>query len=90
MIPTKDEVLELLMRSFWTFVKTFLATLTAAGTGVVQLDALQMAAISGLGAVISVVQIYAAQKLSAEGNSAKLLRGANDATSSATGTGTGD
>jgi hypothetical protein len=75
-IPTTDELVELVGRSFWTFVKVFLGGLTLTGTGIVDVEATKVAAIAGAGAVLGLLQVYAAQKLDG-GNTtaARLMRG---------------
>lgn len=75
MVPTKDELVELFMRSFWTFVKVFLGGLTLAGTGYLDVEATKVAAIAAAGAVLGLIQIYAAQKLDGSGAAARLMRG---------------
>jgi hypothetical protein len=60
--PTKRELVDLWWRAVWTFVALFGASLAAAGLNWVELSAIQMAGLSGLGGVITVVTVYARQK----------------------------
>lgn len=74
-MPTKTELTELAMRSLWTFVKVFLGGLTLAGTGVVDVQATQVAFIAAAGAVLGLLQVFAAQQLDSAGAASKLLGG---------------
>lgn len=77
MFPTKAELSELFMRSFYTFLKTFIGGLTLAGTGLLDVNAIQVSAISAAGAVLSVVQIYVSQKLDSS-TASRIVRGAQE------------
>lgn len=73
MIPTKDELIELFFRSLWTAVKAFTGGLFVNGTGLIEVDSLALAGIAAGSAVVSVLHVYAAQKL--EGPTAARLLG---------------
>lgn len=61
--PTKTEIIDLFWRSVWTLVNTFLGALVAAGTGIVDVSALDAAKVAALGAVLTLVKAYASNKL---------------------------
>src|SRR5262245_51804616 len=61
--PTKTELIDLFCRSFWTFLSSFLGVLTAAGSGIVDVSARNVAIISAFGAVATLVKAYASNKL---------------------------
>jgi hypothetical protein len=63
MAPTKTELIDLFWRSLWTFIATFIGGLTAAGTGLVDASARDLALIAATGAVLTLVKVFASNKL---------------------------
>jgi hypothetical protein len=63
MIPTKTELIDLLFRALWTGLQAFIGGLLAAGTGIVDISAIDSAQVAAIGAVLSLVKTYASNKL---------------------------
>ena len=66
---------DLAERLFWTFVAAFLGTLTGSAVLDLGLDALQVAALAGLGAVANAVLVIARWRLSVLPNPGEGLPG---------------
>ena len=58
-----DELKDMLERAFWTFVQAFLGALTISPMVGVDANGLQIAAISGGSAALSVIKTYAMNKV---------------------------
>jgi hypothetical protein len=61
--PTKTELVDLFWRSAWTWVAAFIGLLSANGLDVVSLDLEQMAKVSALSVLTTVVKVFASNKL---------------------------
>lgn len=59
---TKDEIKDLGARAGWTFSQTFLAIVTAAGLGWVDINVIDTAFMSGIAAVLSGLKTFAMSK----------------------------
>ena len=62
MAPNKTELIDLLWRSWWTFAAAFIGGLSAAGTGWVDTDMREIAIVSGLSVLTTVVKVYVSNK----------------------------
>ena len=62
-IPTKTEIVDLLWRAFWTGSQAFIGGLLAAGSGVVNISALDAGKIAAIGAVLSLIKTFASNKV---------------------------
>lgn len=60
--PTKTEIIDLWWRSFWTWAASFIGLLSANGLDVVSLDLEQMAKVSALTVLTTVVKTYISNK----------------------------
>ncbi|MEK9895788.1 MAG: holin [Burkholderiaceae bacterium] len=58
-----EDLKDMLERAFWTFVQAFLGALTISPMVGVDANALQIAAISGGSAALSVIKTYAMNKV---------------------------
>ena len=58
-----DDLKDMFERAFWTFVQAFLGALTISPMVGVDANALQIAAISGGSAALSVIKTYAMNKV---------------------------
>ena len=61
--PTKTEIVDLFWRSLWTFIGAFTGGTVVTNLGGWDIDSLQLAAISGGGAVVTLLKAYASNKL---------------------------
>ena len=59
-----DELKDMLERALWTFIEAFIGALTISPMVGVDASALQIAAISGGGAALSVIKTFAKKKIS--------------------------
>lgn len=59
-----DELKDMLERSLWTFIEAFIGALTISPIVGVDANALQIAAIAGGGAALSVIKTFAKKKIS--------------------------
>ena len=59
-----DELKDMLERALWTFIEAFIGALTISPMVGVDASALQIAAISGGGAALSVIKSFAKKKIS--------------------------
>lgn len=57
-MPSKSEWADLVNRAVWTFLQTATSVLAAAGTGFVEMDVWQAAAISGAASSLSAVKTW--------------------------------
>lgn len=62
-IPTKTELIDLLYRSLWTGIQAFIGGLLAAGSGIVDISAVDAGKVAAIGAVLSLIKVYASNKL---------------------------
>lgn len=61
--PTKAEIIDLFWRSTWTFIGAFTGGTVVTSIGGWDIDAVKLAAISGGGAVVTLLKSYASNKL---------------------------
>ncbi len=59
-----DELKDMLERALWTFIEAFIGALTISPMVGVDANALQIAAIAGGGAALSVIKTFAKKKIS--------------------------
>jgi len=59
-----DDLKDMLERALWTFIEAFIGALTISPMVGVDASALQIAAISGGGAALSVIKTFAKKKIS--------------------------
>ena len=59
-----EELKDMLERALWTFIEAFIGALTISPMVGVDASALQIAAISGGGAALSVIKTFAKKKIS--------------------------
>ena len=70
-IPTKTEIIDLFWRSVWTFLAAFIGILVGAGLGIANINALQSAELAGVGAVLTLVKVFASNKLLGTGTASE-------------------
>lgn len=61
--PTKTELVDLFWRSIWTFIAAFTSGTAVNTLGDWNIDAVQLAAIAGGGAVVTLIKAYSSNKL---------------------------
>ena len=59
-----DELKDMLERAIWTFLESFIGALTISPLVGVDANSLQIAAIAGVGAALSVIKTFAKKKIS--------------------------
>ena len=59
-----DELKDMLARALWTFIEAFLSALVISPIAGIEANALQIAAIAGGGAALSVIKTFAKKKIS--------------------------
>lgn len=62
-VPTKTELIDLFYRALWTGAQAFIGGMLAAGSGVVDITAIDAGKIAAIGAVLSLIKTYASNKL---------------------------